>query len=107
MKLAIENFVHFPAANKILLLGGMMELGNESLAEHQQIIEQIKKNNWKYVALVGGDFVKIPHPYASFSNAEEASQWVASQSFDNTAILVKGSRSMQMEKTIQSLVKEP
>ena len=104
MKLAIENFVHFPGANKILLLGGMMELGADSLIEHQQIIQQIGKNDWKEVVLVGGDFLKLPHPYKSFSSAEEAGQWVASQIFDNTAFLVKGSRSMQMEKTIQSLI---
>ena len=106
MKLAIENFVHFPAGDKILLLGGMMELGADSLAEHQQIIHQIEKNNWKSVALVGGDFLKIPHPYISFANAEEAAGWVASQIFDKTAFLVKGSRSMQMEKTIQSLLQK-
>jgi UDP-N-acetylmuramoyl-tripeptide--D-alanyl-D-alanine ligase len=107
MKLAIENFVHFPNGDKILLLGGMMELGADSLAEHQQIIQQIGKNKWKNVALVGGDFLKIPHPYTSFVNAEEAAGWVASQIFDNTAFLVKGSRSMQMEKTIQSLLQKP
>ena len=107
MKLAIENFVHFPAGDKILLLGGMMELGTDSLAEHQQIIQQIGKNKWKNVALVGGDFLKIPHPYTSFANAEEAAGWVASQIFDHTAFLVKGSRSMQMEKTIQSLLQKP
>jgi UDP-N-acetylmuramoyl-tripeptide--D-alanyl-D-alanine ligase len=107
MKLAIENFVHFPAANKILLLGAMMELGPDSLAEHRQIVQQIEKNQWKEVALVGGDFLKIKHPYRSFTNADETGAWIASQTFDNTAILVKGSRSMQMEKTIQSLVKEP
>jgi UDP-N-acetylmuramoyl-tripeptide--D-alanyl-D-alanine ligase len=107
MKLAIENFVQFPAANKILLLGSMMELGADSLAEHEQIIQQIRKNKWKDVALVGGDFLKIPHPYISFSNAKEAGNWVASQLFDNTAFLIKGSRSMQMEKTIQSLIQKP
>jgi UDP-N-acetylmuramoyl-tripeptide--D-alanyl-D-alanine ligase len=107
MKLAIENFVHFPVGDKILLLGGMMELGADSLAEHQQIIQLIGKNKWKKVALVGGEFLKISHPYTSFANAEEAAGWVASQIFDNTAFLVKGSRSMQMEKTIQSLIQKP
>jgi UDP-N-acetylmuramoyl-tripeptide--D-alanyl-D-alanine ligase len=104
MKLAIENFIHFPAEEKILLLGGMMELGADSLAEHQQIIQSIGKNKWKDVVLVGGDFLNIQHPYLSFSNAEETAAWVASRKFENTAFLVKGSRSMQMEKTIQSLL---
>lgn len=103
MKLAIENFIQFPATDKVLLLGGMMELGPDSIAEHEQILHLIKTNNWKDVALVGGDFLKIKHPYLSFTNAEEAGNWVASQSFNNTAFLVKGSRSMQMERAIESL----
>src|SRR5450432_815917 len=103
MKLAIENFMHFPVTDKILLLGGMMELGSESVTEHEQILKLIEKNKWKEVVLVGGDFLKTKHPYLSFVNADEAGQWVASQSFNNSAFLVKGSRSMQMEKTIASL----
>jgi UDP-N-acetylmuramoyl-tripeptide--D-alanyl-D-alanine ligase len=104
MKLAIDNFVNFPGREKILLLGGMMELGADSVAEHEEILRQIGKNNWKNVILVGGDFMKIPNNYISFQNAEEAGDWVASQKFTHTAFLVKGSRSMQMEKAIQSLL---
>jgi UDP-N-acetylmuramoyl-tripeptide--D-alanyl-D-alanine ligase len=103
MKLAIENFIRFPAPDKILLLGGMMELGSDSIQEHEQILHLIGKNKWKEVVLVGGDFLKIKNPYRSFDNAEEASHWVASQSFSHTAFLVKGSRSMRMEKAIESL----
>jgi UDP-N-acetylmuramoyl-tripeptide--D-alanyl-D-alanine ligase len=103
MKLAIENFVHFPVSEKVLLLGGMAELGPGSIAEHEQIIQQIGKSKWKDVVLVGGDFLKIKHPYRSFNNAAEAGQWLTSQAFQNTAFLVKGSRSMQMEKTVESL----
>jgi UDP-N-acetylmuramoyl-tripeptide--D-alanyl-D-alanine ligase len=84
----------------------MMELGTDSLDEHDQIIQLIGKNNWKNVILVGGDFLKIPHSYKSFTNADDAGAWVSSQIFDNTAFLVKGSRSMQMEKTIQSLIQK-
>ena len=32
MKVAIENFKHIHADNKVLVLGGMMELGEESIA---------------------------------------------------------------------------
>jgi UDP-N-acetylmuramoyl-tripeptide--D-alanyl-D-alanine ligase len=105
MKLAIENFIQFPESDKVLLLGGMAELGSGSIAEHRQILDQIKTNHWKDVVLVGGDFLKIKHPYRSFESAEEAGRWLGSQSFENTAFLVKGSRSMKMEKAIQSLTR--
>lgn len=107
MKLAIENFVQFPASDKVLLLGGMMELGSESLTEHEMILEQIQKNKWKEVVLVGGDFLKIKNPYRSFANSDEAGKWVSAQSFHNTAFLVKGSRSTQMEKTVAGLISKP
>jgi len=103
MKLAIKNFIHYPAADKVLLLGAMAELGPDSLIEHEQIIQQIESASWKDVVLVGGDFLKIKHPFLSFPTSEEAGKWVASRSFQNTAFLVKGSRSMQMEKTVESL----
>lgn len=103
MNLAIENFTHFPVADKILLLGGMAELGTDSLVEHELILQQIGLNKWKDVLLVGGDFLKLKHPYKSFSNSEEAAKWLSTRKFQNTAFLVKGSRSMQMEKAIKCL----
>jgi UDP-N-acetylmuramoyl-tripeptide--D-alanyl-D-alanine ligase len=103
MELAIENFTHFPGKEKVLLLGAMAELGSESLEEHKMILHQIGLNTWSEVVLVGGDFLKIKHPYKSFANSVEAGKWLASRQFHNTAFLVKGSRSMQMEKVLESL----
>jgi UDP-N-acetylmuramoyl-tripeptide--D-alanyl-D-alanine ligase len=102
MKLAIENFAKIHADNKVMLLGGMAELGDESLAEHKAIVALIKQYVWKNVILVGGDFLKIEHPYLQFKNVEEAKGWVQEQFFENTYLLIKGSRSMQMEKILDN-----
>lgn len=102
MKLAIENFAKIHATNKVLMLGAMAELGEESISEHNAIVELIKTNNWTNVVLVGGDFLKIDHPYISFSNAVEAKAWLQQQRFENTHLLIKGSRSMQMEKVLSN-----
>ena len=101
MKLAIENLAKTGADNKILMLGGMAELGKESLEEHEQIIDLIKKYSWKEVVLVGGDFLKISHPFLSLENSLQAKEWFSQQHFQNSYVLVKGSRSMQMEKVIE------
>lgn len=103
MKLAIENFSHFPVEDKILLLGAMAELGSTAAAEHEEIIRQIGTTDWKEVILVGGDFLHVKHPYLSFTTAAEAGAWLSSRSFQNTAFLVKGSRSIQMEKVAESI----
>lgn len=102
MKLAIENFAGLTAGNKVLMLGGMAELGNESLEEHSGIVDVIKQGKWKAVVLVGGDFLKVQHPYTSFTNAAEAKEWLHQQHFENTYLLIKGSRSMQMEKVLDN-----
>ena len=101
MKLAIENFAHLHADKKLLLLGGMAELGKESIQEHESIVDLIKKYKWSDVALVGGDFQKINHPFKKFNNAQEAGQWLNGLELTNAYLLVKGSRSMQMEKVLE------
>ena len=102
MKLAIENFSRLLADNKVLMLGGMAELGEESLNEHKGIVAIINQSQWKAVVLVGGDFLKFQHPYTSFINATEAKDWLQQQGFENTHLLIKGSRSMKMETVLES-----
>ena len=101
MKAAIENFAKMQVPNKVLMLGGMMELGPESIQEHEGIIALIKSFQWDAVVLVGGDFSKIKTDFIYLNNSEEARAWYHQKRFDNAYFLVKGSRSMQMEKIIQ------
>lgn len=101
MKAAIENFAAIHASNKVLMLGGMMELGAESIQEHEAIVSLIKQHQWREVVLVGGDFLKLDHPYKKMANATEAAEWFKGQQFHDTYFLIKGSRSMQMEKVLQ------
>ena len=100
MKLAIENFSRIHADKKVLMLGAMAELGAESLAEHEAIISLLQKDKWDAVILVGGDFKKLKHPFLQFENSVAAKDWLQQQHFENTHFLIKGSRSMQMEKVI-------
>ena len=99
MKLAIDNFSKING-DKILILGSMAELGKESEKEHRELIEQIKDHQWKDVVLVGNEFQKISHPFHQFKNSDEVRSWMQKQEFENKNILIKGSRSMQMEKVL-------
>jgi len=100
MKAAIENFSKLQSGNKVLLIGGMMELGEESVQEHQNIINLIQEYPWSKVVLVGGDFARLSHPFIYLNNSSEAKEWYQQQHFHNAHILIKGSRSMQMEKIL-------
>jgi len=100
MRAAIENFSRMKG-DKVLILGGMAELGTESLQEHRQIVDLIGQYPWREVLLVGGDFRKISHPYLSFENAREAAHWLRQAGLTNSSVLIKGSRSMRMEEVLE------
>ncbi|HMK02563.1 MAG TPA: UDP-N-acetylmuramoyl-tripeptide--D-alanyl-D-alanine ligase [Ferruginibacter sp.] len=101
MKAAIENFAKMDGNDKVLMLGGMMELGPDSIREHQALIDLVKQYPWKNVVLVGGDFNKTHHPYLNFENSSQAKEWYRQQHFEHSNLLVKGSRSTQMEKVLE------
>ena len=103
MKAAIENFAKTEGDNKILALGAMAELGKDSIEEHKNLIQEISKYKWKYVLLVGGDFMKTEHPFKQFNRPADAGEWLKKENIEHTYLLVKGSRSMQMEKVLDYL----
>lgn len=104
MMAAIENFANSAfedADKKILMLGAMMELGDESAAEHLKLISLINKYHWKEVVLVGGNFTKMKHPYIYLPDSNAAKTWFDKQNFHHVAVLIKGSRTIAMEKVIE------
>ena len=103
MKAAIDNFAKAEGNEKILALGAMAELGTDSLKEHSSIIKEIDKHQWKDVLLVGGDFLKVDHTYRKFNSPAEAGKWLQNIKPHNAFFLIKGSRSMQMEKLLDYL----
>ena len=103
MKAAIINFAKMGGEDKVMMLGAMMELGNDSEDEHMSIIKLIDEYKWKAVVLVGENFRKINKNFISFENAHEAAEWFKQQHFQNTNILIKGSRATKMESVLQGL----
>jgi UDP-N-acetylmuramoyl-tripeptide--D-alanyl-D-alanine ligase len=103
MQAAIENFSKQNIPHKVVLLGGMMELGSDSIAEHQMIINQLQSLNLNHAILVGGDFEKVTHSYTFFKTVEEACKWLKNHPLKNSTLLIKGSRSMKMEKILEVL----
>ena len=105
MEAAINNFKNMPGENKIIFLGEMAELGDESEAEHLRIVEKLKECRFEKVFLVGKKF----NPYKDtiscmfFEDSEKATEWVKSNPIKDSFILIKGSRSMQMEKVFVAI----
>ena len=100
MKLAVENFAKINKENKIVCLGGMRELGADTLMEHQLLIDQLKQTDWEQVILVGSEFKPCNHNYLYFDTVIEAKAWLQEQHLNGYTLLIKGSRGIQMEQLI-------
>ena len=109
MDAALTNFANVEASSKIALLGDMLELGEDSLAEHVTVIEKAKNCGIDKVCLVGMEFgkaLKSAHEATEFNwfaDSQSLADWLAEQKITGATVLIKGSRGTCMEKTIQSL----
>ncbi len=97
---AIKNFATTDYSNKVLMLGSMKEVGAESQQKHQSIITLLQQWNWNAVVLVGPEFASTTHNYIHYSTSAAAATWLAEQNYEQTAILIKGSRGSAMEKVL-------
>lgn len=104
MQVAIENFNQMKMPNKMLILGDMLELGDESLAEHLAIVDLLEESGFDKVLLVGPDFTKAAKGrFTCFQTSDEVRQWLQEHQIKEYTILVKGSRGIKMEKVLDAL----
>ncbi|HRC32684.1 MAG TPA: UDP-N-acetylmuramoyl-tripeptide--D-alanyl-D-alanine ligase [Bacteroidia bacterium] len=103
---AIMNFDKKFVTNKVALLGDMYELGADEDAEHLKIIELIAQLNIQQTVLVGKRFAKHKNKLAAhyFDTIANACAFLKTQHFANHNILIKGSRSSQMDKAVNAIV---
>jgi UDP-N-acetylmuramoyl-tripeptide--D-alanyl-D-alanine ligase len=99
MRAAIINFAQLEAPRKVLLLGGMKEMGDASQAEHEGIVALIQQYPWEAVGLVGPEFGMVAHPFQQFEQASQAGAWLKAFR-GNVTVLLKGSRGSAMEKAL-------
>ena len=106
MAVAIENFLQLGDVNKIMILGDMFELGEESSKEHKAIVSLLLNEKDIRCFFIGVDFsenqinVNNFHFYKTF---EEFSNYLNEIKIDNSSILIKGSRGMALERTLDFL----
>lgn len=102
MKAAINSFVQLDSVNKIAVLGDMLELGEVSYEEHNEII-QLCKNNAVELITVGKEFGAINSHCIHFNDTQELIASDILKSYEGHAILIKGSRGIGLEKIIPFL----
>ncbi|WP_027392665.1 UDP-N-acetylmuramoyl-tripeptide--D-alanyl-D-alanine ligase [Aquimarina latercula] len=102
MSVAIDNFHNLDYNNKTVFLGDMFELGDSAAAEHEKIAEKATKTSFDTIYLIGNNFFETSikdvriRKYRSFETLKE------NESFSDIkdAILIKGSRGMQLERIL-------
>ncbi len=104
MDVALKNIAAMPVENKVLILGDMFELGGESSAEHQIVLEKARIINADKCIFIGQDFKKHQKTGDYFFNTtDEAYDFIKSHPIKNSTVLIKGSRGMKLEKLVELL----
>ena len=102
MQAAIENFYNMAADAKMLVLGDMLELGEESITEHQAIINLLHEKKFDNYLLVGPIFSSLQKE-KSFINSKQAQEFLQVNPAKNKTILIKGSRGIALEEVVKAL----
>jgi len=106
MLVALENFIQLDKTNKCIIIGDMYELGEESLAEHKAIVSFLNSNSNFDCHFVGKDFFANSiqkenfHFYHTF---EDFIKFLSSIKPEHKTLLIKGSRGMALERTLEYL----
>jgi len=103
LRAAILNFAQMEVQLKTLILGDMLELGEQSHEEHQNIVDLLKQNGLKNVFLVGKEFSKTQNSYLCFNEVAELICFLGKQPIKGHYILIKGSRGIKLEKVLATL----
>lgn len=105
MKAAISNFASMKVENKVIILGEMMELGNYSEKEHQQVLDLLMSYQFPYVILVGNNFgtLSLPNFVLKYADTAQLLNELKKHPIHQSTILIKGSRKVQLEKLLEVL----
>lgn len=102
---------------KYAVLGDMAEIGSYTEEGHELVGKKIVESNIDYLVAVGDKSIHIINgaeeaglkkdAISHFNTSEEAGQFIKERINSGDVILVKGSQSMRMEKTVLSIMAEP
>ncbi len=96
MSAAVNAFAKTQGANKLAILGDMLELGSESQKEHKAMVALLETLGLN-AYLVGPEFVKCTSSFPTFSNAIELKDFLLKSTVSNSSVLIKGSRGIKLE----------
>ena len=109
MAAALDNFALLQSDCKIVMLGDMRELGEDSVKEHVKILKKLDDCGLTHACLVGDEFRKAleeagtPAYVKWFATSDDLAAALTERPLTGATVLVKGSNSMRMGKVIPTL----
>ena len=111
MMAAIDNFELMEGENKVAILGDMLELGEQSALEHQNIVRRLIESKIERIVLIGDEFEKAyKQCMVNDSRFETLKKSEVNESFharlaalQSQLILLKGSNGIGLYKLIPYL----
>ncbi|MCU4163511.1 UDP-N-acetylmuramoyl-tripeptide--D-alanyl-D-alanine ligase [Carboxylicivirga caseinilyticus] len=103
MAVALDNFERIKEKNKLVILGGMKELGSDSVEEHKKLINILNNCNFDSIILIGDEFKNLNFSYNHFSTNKQCIDYLKQNQPDQSYILIKGSRSNKLEEILPFL----
>ncbi len=106
MTAAIVSFTNdqrLSTNGQFYILGAMRELGEYTHLEHQNIVNMLLEHKADNVLLVGPEWKETTAPYPVFDTTEQLASFLKANPITGARILVKGSRSNQLETILPLL----
>ncbi|RSK51008.1 UDP-N-acetylmuramoyl-tripeptide--D-alanyl-D-alanine ligase [Hymenobacter rigui] len=106
MAAAVQSFATRPGSpeHKVVILGDMFELGEESTAEHRNLGQLVQSLPLGTVVLVGADMqhaAAASPAFLYFPTKPAAAAWLQANPLRGRQILIKGSRGMGLETLLE------
>lgn len=99
MTASLHNFITFEGS-KTIIIGDMLELGEESTVEHQNILKISHDLGFNEIITVGKHFKAVNNSSKSFENTAELVEYLGLNKIKSENILLKASRGISLEKAI-------
>ncbi|WP_181305219.1 UDP-N-acetylmuramoyl-tripeptide--D-alanyl-D-alanine ligase [Rufibacter sp. XAAS-G3-1] len=106
MALSVSNFGQMAGEPKVVILGDMLELGQESEPEHRALGEQLNQQHFAQVFLCGKEMryaAEVNPDFRYFAEKSALEQWLTDHPVRNSHVLIKGSRGVGLETVVNLL----
>lgn len=97
---SLKNFSTFKGS-KTIIIGDMLELGEESNKEHSAILTLAQGLDFDHIITVGKNFKEANDFSSAFENSSDLAEFLKTNPLNSENILLKASRGIALEKVLE------